>query len=273
MHRRQSATLLVSPIPALLCRDFLFLRSFLHFWGAPVYSFGILFLDSYVPGSPETNGLRVFIKSRAIVRVFILMKFLLGTKEYMTQIFDEDGTSHGVTVLSAGPVVVTQVKNTEKDGYRAVQVGYAERREKNINKAQLGHLKGLAPVRYFREFRATDEYKRGDTIDLSIFTVGDVVEVSATSKGKGFQGVIKRHGFKGGPRTHGQKHSEREPGSIGSTGPQRVLKGTKMGGRMGGERVTVKNLKVLQINKAENLLVLKGAVPGRRGSLVEIRIK
>lgn len=201
------------------------------------------------------------------------MKFILGTKQYMTQVFDEKGMAYPATVLSVGPVTVTQVKNLEKDGYRAIQVGYGKRNEKNINKAQKGHFRDLGLFRYLKEFRADDKYSRGDVIDVSKFEVGDIVEVSSTSKGKGFQGVVKRHGFSGGPRTHGNKHHERTPGSIGAQGPQRVFKGKKMAGRMGADRVTVKNLKILQIDKENNQLVLKGAVPGHRGTLVEIKVK
>ena len=202
-----------------------------------------------------------------------MKKFILGTKQYMTQVFDEKGMAHPATVLSVGPVTVTQAKNIDKDGYQAVQVGYGERREKNINQAQKGHLKDLGLFRYIKEFRTEEEMKRGDIIDVSKFEVGDVVEISATSKGKGFQGVVKRHGFAGGPRTHGNKHHERTPGSIGAQGPQRVLKGVRMAGRMGTDRVTVKNLKVLQVDKENNQLVLRGAVPGYRGTLVEIKVK
>ena len=197
----------------------------------------------------------------------------------MTQVFDDQGMAHPATVLSVGPVTVTQAKNNDKDGYQAVQIGYGERNEKNINQAQKGHLKDLGLFRYLKEFRlpaqtgAEEEYNRGDIIDVSKFEVGDIVEISATSKGKGFQGVVKRHGFAGGPRTHGNKHHERTPGSIGAQGPQRVLKGVRMAGRMGADRVTVKNLKVLQVDKENNQLVLKGAVPGYRGTLVEIKVK
>jgi len=201
------------------------------------------------------------------------MKFILGTKEKMTQTFDKDGLVAAVTVIQAGPVVVTQVKNKEKDDYSAVQVAFGEKKEKNINKPLKGHFKGLGNFRYSKEFRlendATD-YKVGDKIDLSIFEVGDEVTVSSISKGKGFQGVVRRHGFHGGRRSHGQKHSEREPGSIGATGPQRVFKGTKMGGRMGSDRVTVKSLKVVQIDKESNQLLVKGAIAGRKGTLVEV---
>ncbi len=198
------------------------------------------------------------------------MKFILGTKEEMTQIFDNEGTVHPVTVINAGPVVVTQVRNEEADGYEAVQIGFGEKKEKNINKPEKGHLKDLGNFRYLREFEKTDDVKVGDKMDASIFDEGEEVIISAISKGKGFQGVVKRHNFAGGPRSHGQKHSERKPGSIGSTGPQRVFKGTRMAGRMGTDRITVKNLKVVQIDKDNNKIYIKGAVPGRRGTLVEI---
>lgn len=196
-----------------------------------------------------------------------LMKYILATKQYMTQVFDEAGNVSPSTVLSAGPVVVTQVKNKEKDGYDAVQVGFGARREKNIKKPQ--RPKGA--FRVLREFRGAPGAVIGDTIAVSLFEPGEKVSVSALSKGKGFQGVVKRHGFAGGPRSHGQKHSEREPGSIGATNMQRVMKGMRMAGRMGGDRVTVRNLKILQVNPQENILVLKGAIPGRRGTVVEIR--
>jgi large subunit ribosomal protein L3 len=200
------------------------------------------------------------------------MKLILGTKVAMSQIFDADGEAHPVTVISAGPVTVTQLKTTESDGYQAVQVGFGLRNEKNISKAVKGHLKGLGNFRFLREFPLVkgDEMKIGDKIDASAFKEGDVVQVSGVSKGKGFQGVVKRHGFHGGPRSHGQKHSEREAGSIGGglrTGPR---KGMRMAGRMGGDRVTIKNLKVIQIDPATNEIFIKGAIPGRRGTLIEI---
>jgi len=198
------------------------------------------------------------------------MKFILGTKEEMTQIFDDEGIVHPVTIVNAGPVVVTQIREEEKDGYESVQVGYGEKKEKNINKPEKGHLKGLGSFRYLREFEKTEDMKVGDKIDVSSFEEGEEVIISAVSKGKGFQGVVKRHNFAGGPRSHGQKHSERKPGSIGSTGPQRVFKGTRMAGRMGSDRITVKNLKVIKIDKENNRLLIKGAVPGKRGTLVEI---
>ena len=201
------------------------------------------------------------------------MKFILGTKEKMMQVFDKEGLVYPVTVISAGPVVVTQIKNEEKDSYTAVQVAFGKRNKKRINKPMRGHLKDLGDFRYLKEFRLKEgdgEYKVGDEIDLSVFEVGDEVIVSSISKGKGFQGVVKRHGFHGGPRSHGQKHSEREPGSIGATGPQRVLKGTKMGGRMGSDRVTIKGLKIVQVDKENNQLLVKGAIAGRKGTLIEV---
>jgi large subunit ribosomal protein L3 len=199
------------------------------------------------------------------------MKFILGTKEEMTQIFDKEGVVHPVTIINAGPITITQIKGNEKDGYDSVQVGYGERKEKNINKPLKGHFKDLGNFKYVKEFEKFGDVNVGDKTDVSIFEEGDNIVVSAISKGKGFQGVVKRHSFAGGPRTHGQKHSERKPGSIGSTGPQRVFKGTRMAGRMGTDKITVKNLKIVQIDKENNKLFVKGAVPGRRGTLVEVR--
>lgn len=205
------------------------------------------------------------------------MKFILATKQKMTQLFDDKGRVQPGTVLSASPITVTQVRTKETDGYEAVQVGYGAAKEKHLSKAQIGHQKGLTLSRTLREFRPKQgetmnaQVKRGDTMDVSIFAPGDVVTVSSTSKAKGFQGVVKRHGFRGGPRTHGQKHSEREPGSISTSRIQTVRKGKKMAGRTGGERVTVKNLAVLAVDSATQTIILKGAVPGRRGTLVEVR--
>ena len=201
-------------------------------------------------------------------------KFLLGTKLNMTQIFDEAGNVHPVTVLKAGPVVVTAVKTIESDGYNAVQVGFGKRAEKNLTKAVRGQMKG-GNYMYLQEFRvdADTAFKVGDSIDLSTFSAGDVVTVTATSKGKGFQGGVKRHGFKGGPRSHGQKHSEREPGSIGGGGRDggRVAKGKRMAGRMGGVTITSKGLTVVSVKPETNEIFIRGAVPGRRGTLVEVR--
>lgn len=189
----------------------------------------------------------------------------------MTQIFDTEGVVHAATLVEASPVVVTQVKTPENDGYSAVQVASGSKNPTRITKAIKGHLKDLGAFASLREFRTSiDGYKVGDKIDLTKFAPGDVIEVSALSKGKGFQGVVKRHGFGGGPRTHGQKHSEREPGSIGGGLRNKVPKKMRMAGRMGGDRITVKNLKVLLVDAATNTLYISGAIPGRRGTLVEI---
>jgi len=202
------------------------------------------------------------------------MKFILGIKKNMTQIFEENGAVRPVTIIEAGPVVVTQKKDKQKDGYDAVQIGYGEKKVKNINKAMKGHLKNLGNFRHLREFRMDKnselDFNVGDKIEISFFEGIKSVNVSSISKGKGFQGVVKRHGFHGGPRTHGQKHSEREAGSIGTGGKEKVLKGTRMAGRMGGDKITVKNLKIIKINKDTNEIFVNGAVPGRRGTLVEI---
>jgi len=198
-------------------------------------------------------------------------KFLLGTKGRMTQVFNQEGVVTPGTVIKTEDLTVTQVKSGEKDGYVAVQLGFGEKKEKNISKSQIGHLKDLGNFRYMREFRSGMDTKRGEKIGVDSFEEGDIVTVSAISKGKGFQGVIKRHNFSGGPRTHGQKHSERAPGSIGAQGPQRVFKGKRMAGRMGSDRVTVKNLRVLQIDKEAGVIVISGAIPGRPGALVEIK--
>ena len=199
------------------------------------------------------------------------MKFILAKKDSMTQVFSDDGVVTPVTVLSAKPVVVTQVKDEAKNGYKAVQIGFGTKKEKRVSKALKGHTKDLGIFAKLKEFRTDATFNRGDKIDVSIFTPGDVVMVSAISKGKGFQGVVKRHGFKGGPRSHGQKHSEREPGSIGGGLRNKVPKGMRMGGRMGGDRITVRNLKVVQVDAKNNVILVSGAVPGRRGTIVEIR--
>lgn len=201
------------------------------------------------------------------------MKFILGKKLRMSQMFSEDGVVTPVTVLEAPVNIITQVKTVESDGYHAVQVGVGARREKNISKAVKGHLKGAGPFTELREFRLTEAptQKVGDAITPTVFTVGDVVEVSSTTKGRGFQGVVKRHGFHGGPRTHGQKHSEREPGSIGGGLRTRVPKGMRMAGRMGGNRVTVKNLRIVGVSADAGKILVSGAIPGRAGTIVEIR--
>jgi large subunit ribosomal protein L3 len=201
-----------------------------------------------------------------------IKKYILGTKATMTQVFHADGTVHAATVISAGPVTVTQVKTAENDGYTAVQVGYSETTEKHMNKPALGHLKGLGNFRHLTEFRDVAGVEKGAVLDVSQFEIGDIVTISGTSKGKGWQGVVKRHGFHGDMKSHGRKHSLRMPGSLGGGGRAggRVAKGKRMGGRMGGERVTVSNLKVLQIDKMSNTLVISGAVPGNKGGLLEI---
>lgn len=200
------------------------------------------------------------------------MKFILGTKQYMTQIFDEKGIAIPGTLVACGPVDITALKNTEKDGYSAVQVGFGVAKEKNMSKPVKGHLKGKL-LKNIREFRTGDTPELGSTIDVSSFKEGDLIEVSGISKGKGFQGVVKRHGFSGGSRTHGQKHSEREPGSIGGGLRTRVPKGMRMAGRMGSDRVTVKNLRVVKILPETNEMIISGAVPGRKGTLLEITAK
>lgn len=206
------------------------------------------------------------------------MKFILGTKDRMTQVFDEQGVCHAATVVRVSPVTITALKSSEKDGYDAVQIAGGEQKEFRLGKADLGHQGGAK--RYVKEFRARpsmgekiENAEVGASLDASVFAPGDIVTVSALSKAKGFQGVVKRHGFAGDFASHGRKHSLRAPGSIGGGGRNggRVIKGMRMAGRMGGDRVTVKNLTVLQVNAGENLLLVKGAVPGRKGTLVEVR--
>lgn len=199
------------------------------------------------------------------------MKFALATKQHMTQFFGEDGKVHPATVLKATPVTVTAVKTTDRDGYQAIQVGHGEQKTTRLSKALLGHLKGTAYA-VVREFRtAPGDIAPGATIACDIFSKGDVVTVSSTSKGKGFQGVMKRHGFTGGWGQHGQKHSMREAGSIGATGPQRVLKGKRMAGRMGSDKITQKSVTILDIDSTNGLILVKGAVAGKRGTLVELK--
>ncbi len=191
----------------------------------------------------------------------------------MSQKFKEDGTVVPVTLVSAGPCKVTQVKTKGKDNCDAVQVGFGL--QKKISKPMAGHLKELENFRHLVEFEVEkpEEYKRGQEIKVSEFTVGGKVEVMGFSKGKGFAGVVKRHGFHGGPASHGHKDNLRMPGSIGAGGVQRVFKGMRMAGRMGGDRVTVKNLEVVEIDEKNNILALKGAVPGARGALLMISQK
>lgn len=202
------------------------------------------------------------------------MKFILGRKKRMTQIFTDEGRSFAGTVLAAGPITVTQVKTPETDGYSAVQVGFDIQKPQRLSKPVLGHLKGKA-FKVLKEFRVdgTDDYTVGSEIAVDSFEIGDKVQVSGTMKGRGFAGVVKRHGFHGGPRSHGQKHSEREPGSIGGSGGRaggRVAKGMRMGGRMGNTRVTVTGLRILAVDPKAGEIIISGAVPGAPGSLVEV---
>ncbi len=191
----------------------------------------------------------------------------------MTQYFGEDGVVTPVTVISAPPVTVTRVFEKSKDGYDAVQIGQGTQKESRISRARKGQMKS-GMYKTLKEFRlkSTEKTttKEGDSIDVSVFVPNEKVQVSSVSKGKGFQGVVKRHGFSGGPRTHGQKHSEREPGSIGGGLRTHVPKGMRMAGRMGSDRITQKNLKIVFVDKENNLLLVKGAISGVRGSLVEV---
>lgn len=198
------------------------------------------------------------------------MKALLGTKIGMTQIISEDGRAVPVTLIQAGPVTVTQVKTVDSDGYNAVQVAYGE--GKNLSKAVAGHTKSAkVSPKYIREFRIESTgLQVGDQIDVSAFTLGDIVDATGTSKGKGFAGTVKRHNFNTSKSTHGGNGNVRKPGSIGSMYPQKVFKGKRMAGRMGHERVTVKNLEVAYVDPTNNLIGLKGAVPGPRKGLVVI---
>lgn len=187
----------------------------------------------------------------------------------MSQVFRPNGTVVPVTLVQAGPCVVTQVKTADPDGYQAIQLGFLA--SKRINKPQAGHLKDLDQVKVLREFRVEDaiNYHRGDKIEAASFQAGDVVHVTGTSKGKGFQGVVKRHHFHGHPSTHGHKDQLRMPGSIGAGGVQRVLPGRRMAGHMGGDSVTVKNLEIIEVRDG-GILAVKGAIPGPRNSIIEI---
>ncbi len=205
------------------------------------------------------------------------MSGLIGKKVGMTSIFNEDGKNIPCTIIEAGANVITQVKTEEKDGYFALQLGYGDKKEKNTTKPLVGHFKkaGVTPKRRvveFRDFDSTQDYKVGSSIDLSLFEEGEFVDVVGTSKGKGFQGVVKRHGFAGvGQATHGQHNRLRAPGSIGAASyPARVFKGMKMAGQMGNERVKVQNLRVIKIIADKDLILVKGAIPGATGSYVLI---
>ncbi|HEY48537.1 MAG TPA: 50S ribosomal protein L3 [Dehalococcoidia bacterium] len=197
---------------------------------------------------------------------------LIGRKIGMTQVFTEDGTMEAVTAIEAGPCTVTQVKTADKEGYNAVQIGFGE--AKYISAPEQGHLGKLGSFKHLREFRVKDtaDVELGYRVDVSLFQPGDLVDVSGISKGRGFAGTVKRHHFAGGPKTHGQSDRHRAPGSIGAgTDPGRVLKGQKMAGHMGDQRVTVKRLKVVKADPDRNLLLVRGAVPGAKNSLVEVR--
>ncbi len=217
------------------------------------------------------------------------MKSLLGIKVGMTQVIDDDGTVHPVTVIKAGPCYVTQIKTEQKDGYTAVQVGFEEVKEARLTQGQKGHLgilksnkknskrkkdSNIPAVRHLREFRTRriNEYEVGQVLTVEQFEVGDQVDVVGKSKGRGFAGVVKRHGFGGGPKTHGQSDRQRAPGSIGATsGMSRVIKGLKMAGRMGNARVSSQNIQVVRVDAERNLIAVRGSVPGSKGSLVTIR--
>ncbi|NKI33229.1 50S ribosomal protein L3 [Croceivirga thetidis] len=203
------------------------------------------------------------------------MSGLIGKKIGMTSIFDENGKNIPCTVIEAGPCVVTQVRTEEVDGYSALQLGFDDKAEKRTSKAEQGHYKkaGASPKKKVVEFRDFEgEYKLGDTIGVDLFAEGEFVDVIGTSKGKGFQGVVKRHGFAGvGQATHGQHNRLRAPGSIGAAStPSKVVKGLRMAGRMGGERVTVQNLRILKVVPEKNLLVVKGAIPGHKNAYVTV---
>jgi large subunit ribosomal protein L3 len=219
------------------------------------------------PGGRETSEtLNVNINS---------MSGLIGKKVGMTSIFDENGKNIPCTVIEAGPCVVTQVRTEEVDGYSALQLGFDDKAEKRANKAESGHFKkaGASPKKKVVEFRDfAGEYKLGDTIGVDLFKEGEFVDVVGTSKGKGFQGVVRRHGFAGvGQATHGQHNRLRAPGSIGAASyPARVFKGMKMAGQMGSERVTVQNLRVLKVVPEKNLLVVKGCIPGHKNAFITI---
>jgi large subunit ribosomal protein L3 len=205
-----------------------------------------------------------------------MAKAILGKKLGMTQVWSDDDKLLPVTVIEAGPCVVAQVRTLERDGYRAIQLGYGEIKESKVNKPDMGHFKkaGISPVRHLAEVRLDEgeTFKVGDAVTVNMLEPGMHVHISGTSKGKGFQGVIKRHNYKGGPGGHGS-HFHRAPGSVGqSSSPSRVFKGMRLPGHMGSETVTVRNLEVVRVDAEQNLLVVKGAVPGGKNSLLTIRL-
>lgn len=194
------------------------------------------------------------------------MNFIIGKKLGMTQVFDEKGEAFPVTLVEAGPCIVTQIKSKDKDGYDAVQIGFTKVKETKIRKSQKAR-----PYKHVREFRGDFDVNLSDEITLESFSPGDKVKVRGTSKGKGFAGVMKKWNFSGaGTSTHGTKHTDRKPGSIGSVFPQRVFKGTKMAGRMGTDTVTVKNLKIVEVDLEKSVIALQGAIPGKKGGILTI---
>jgi large subunit ribosomal protein L3 len=200
---------------------------------------------------------------------------ILGTKLGMTQIFDESGFATPVTVIKAGPCVITQIKNSESEGYNAIQIGYGQVASKNLTKPELGHLQKSEspPLKYLKEYKVSsvDDFKLSDKVTVNLFEVGQNVSVSGKSIGKGFQGTIKKFNFTRGPMAHGSKN-HREPGSIGQgSTPGRVFPGKKMAGRLGGKQTMIKNLKVVHVNTENSLLVVKGTVPGKTGNLLSIK--
>ena len=206
------------------------------------------------------------------------MKGMIGKKVGMTQVFDQEGIVTPVTVIQAGPCYVTQVRNAKRDGYVSVQLGYGETKPRRLTKGQLGHLQkaDLPALRHLREFRLSEDapiaLEEGQEITVDVFEQGELVDVIGTSKGRGYAGTIKRHGFSRGPKTHGQSDRMRSPGSIGMCAtPARVLKGKKMAGRMGNDRVTVQNLALVVVDAENDLIAVKGAVPGAKGSIVIIK--
>ncbi|MBD3232374.1 MAG: 50S ribosomal protein L3 [candidate division Zixibacteria bacterium] len=205
------------------------------------------------------------------------VKFILGRKLGMGSVYDVDGNVIPVTYIEAGPCYVTQIKDTDKDGYNSVQIAFGSKRKKHINKPLFGHLKkaGIESAKHLKEVRVNDtaDIELGQEVKVDIFSTGDMVNITGTSKGLGFQGTVRRHGFAGGPKTHGQSDRLRAPGSIGqSSDPSRVFKGIRMPGRMGNDTVTTKNLKVVAIDEENNCLVVKGAVPGKRNSFVKVAV-
>ena len=202
------------------------------------------------------------------------MKGLIGKKVGMTQLFDDSGKAVPVTVIKAGPCYVTQVRSVDNDGYNAVQLGYEETKPQRLTGGELGHLKkhDLPPLRYLREFRTSEEIEEGQMLTVEVFTEGERVDIVGKSKGRGFQGVVKRYGFSGGPKTHGQSDRHRAPGSIGAgSTPGRVFKGKRMPGRMGNDTVTSQNLLISRIDPENNIIAVRGSVPGPKNGLVIIK--